>query len=253
MEYELQRRVFRRAPLTSGFVGFAGAPPGPDSISGLRVWLKADSESYANDDPVDTATDRSGNGFNGTATGTDRPIFKTNQINSLPAYFFEAANSRKLTFGNFGSGMTAAHTFIVLKVVTDPPATQAKSGLWYLSTGAATHYPYTDNSIYDGAFTDNRATVGDPTPALTSWRVYEVSYVGTSQNWTAFLDRTQIYQAAFANFSMPAAPLLGRNVNATDFLDGYIAEWIIYNKVLSAGEISTIKSYLESKYALSLA
>lgn len=238
--------------VVGGKVG--GSLPGPDSISGLKVWLKADSESYADLDPVGTATDRSGVGNNATAAGAARPIFRTSQINGLPAYYFEAAQSRVLTFGDFGAAFTAGHLFVVVKLVTDPPTVDTKTGLFTMgSLGDTTHFPYTDSTIYDNTFTTVRKTVGNPTPALTAWRVYEVR--SAASDWEAKLDGTSLFSTATNTFAINTAPSLGADTApATDnYLDGYVAEFIVYNKALSAGEQTTVKNYLAAKYNLALA
>jgi len=64
--------------------GSSGAGTVLPPVAGPLIWLDASRESYANNDPVSQFTDWSGNGNHFTASGSARPTFKTNRINSLP-------------------------------------------------------------------------------------------------------------------------------------------------------------------------
>ena len=61
--------------------GGAILPP----IAGPDIWLDANQEVFANNDPVGQFTDWSGNGNHFTSSGTARPTFKTNRINGRPS------------------------------------------------------------------------------------------------------------------------------------------------------------------------
>ena len=61
--------------------GGSFSPP----VANPLIWLDANQEAYANNDPVGQFTDWSGNGNHFTASGAARPTFKTNRINSRPA------------------------------------------------------------------------------------------------------------------------------------------------------------------------
>ena len=54
-------------------------------IAGPDIWLDANQEVFANNDPVGQFTDWSGNGNHFTSSGTARPTFKTNRINGRPS------------------------------------------------------------------------------------------------------------------------------------------------------------------------
>lgn len=63
------------------FRSSALAPP----VAGPDIWLDANQELFANNDPVGQFTDWSGNGNHFTSSGTARPTFKTNRINGRPS------------------------------------------------------------------------------------------------------------------------------------------------------------------------
>ena len=66
----------------------------PSSFSGLQGWWKADSLSLNDNDPVSSWTDSSGNGRTLTGTLTQRPLYKTNLYNGLPAVRWDGSNDR---------------------------------------------------------------------------------------------------------------------------------------------------------------
>lgn len=233
-----------------GVGGSGVAPvPGPDSLSGLSCWLKADSLSLNDNDTVVTWNDSSGNARNGT--GVNLPKYRTAVLNGKPIVRF--SNVDYFNLATDWSGFTAGHVFLVVKLLSDPPSSNARSGLWIMSTDATNaHYAFSDNIIYDGFGSNARKTTVDPGPSLASWRVYEVR--SASGAWQPFLDGTSL-QASVANtVAFPAATKLGvSDVGSTVFLDGDVAEFIFYNRVLSGAEPETVKAYLENKYALTLA
>jgi hypothetical protein len=144
----------------------------PSDLTGLRQWLKADALSLADNDPVSSWTDSSGNALHATNTGSARPTFKTSIVNSLPIVRFDGADDL-LVLGDHSS-LTEAEVFIVVKLDTEPPAS-GHCGLWYMTTnGNNEFYPFTDGSVYENFGSTVRYSVGNPTPALTSWRIYGI-------------------------------------------------------------------------------
>ena len=226
--------------------------PGPSSITGLQVWLRADSYSLNDGDPISTDwTDLSGNSRAPSPINT--PTFRTNQVNGKPVVEFTSASNEYFdSFNGWNpSGQTAGHGFIVIKVKNDPPAVDTASGLWYFgSTALDTHYPYTDSNIYDGFGSTTRQTVGDPTPSLATYRLYEV--FSASNDWGALLDGASLFSTGTNTVGFNSAPRLGADNSPAVFINGFVAEFFLYNKKLSAGEQSTIYTYISNRYALSL-
>ena len=114
------------------------------------------------------------------------------------------------------------------------------------------HFPWTDGVIYDNFGSDVRHTTVDPTPALTSWRLYNVSSAPNS--WSSSLDTTKIYSTNTNTVYFSSANrYIGRSVEGTGdyILLGYIAEILFYGQVQSAANKSTIEQYLKTKYNLS--
>lgn len=229
----------------------ANASFSPADIPGLRLWLKADALSLANNDPVATWPDSSGNGNDATATGTVRPTYKTNQINStLPAVFFDGTAPNYLTFAdNAFSSFTAAEIFIVVKILADPPPSGATSGIWKLyPDDGTTHYPFTDGTIYDQFGSTVRKTVGNPGPTLAAWRLYEVRSV--TNDWQCYLDGASLFSTATNTVGFPVSARIGDGDSIS--LNGYIAEVCMFNKGLNSTERQQMWDYIESKYGITL-
>lgn len=218
----------------------------PSSLSGLVEWLKADAiTGLADNDPISTWTASAGN--NATAAGTARPTYQTNEQNGLPIVRFDGVNDA-MAFGNF-SALTAGEVFIVIKIDNDPTTgSGARSGLWTIGTDGAliTLYPYDDGVIYDGFGSTARKTVGNPTPSLASWRVYNV--FSAANDWGANLDGSSLFTTATNTVGFSASCVLG--AQSVAFLDGDVAEFIMYNRKLTAPERASVLSYLETKWAI---
>ncbi len=67
----------------------------PASVSGMAYWYDALMISAANNDPVASWTDLSGNARHVTqATAEKQPLYKTNRINGRPTVLFDGSNDK---------------------------------------------------------------------------------------------------------------------------------------------------------------
>jgi hypothetical protein len=92
-----------------------------------------------------------------------------------------------------------------------------------------------------------------PTPlvaAVEKYHIYNPS--ASSNNWSVRLNGTNqpLQEPHTGSTSFTNNPTLGI-ANAASF-DGNIAEVLIFDVVLSAGERTTLKTYLNTKYSLGL-
>lgn len=221
----------------------------PSDIDGLHVWLSADTiTGKSNGAALTTWADRSGNGYDATASGA--PTYRTSVVNGEPVVRFNGTTDY-FTFGNVLTGLTAAEVFAVVKIDNDPPGAFAQGGLWRMDTDTvnSTFYPFTDTVVYLGFGTTARKTVGNPAPALTSPRLLNVS--SASGAWTTRLDGTQLFTTGTNTVAWPAAPLLGKS-HGPYFLDGDIAEFLVFDHVLTADERANVNAYIADKYGLTL-
>jgi hypothetical protein len=242
--------------LLAGAAGSSGLQPATDML----LWWKADGNiTFGSSNDVAVWLDHSGHGnnaFNATA-GSSRPLFQTNQINGLPAIYFNAAATPRFDLTNMFTSETSAELFVVVKLVNDPTAGTADSGQWrFAGTGDINIFPYSDGNIYEGFCSTVRKTVGNPTPTLTSWRLYNTS--STNGSWIARLDGTQIFSTAVNTFTSDASGIMatdrrfGQSGSTSSYMNGRVAEVILYGRVLSSADRDQVESYIASKYALTI-
>jgi len=224
----------------------------PTTISGLKLWVAARFFTDKQDsDQVATWADKSGQGNDLTqSTAGARPLYKQNIIGGKPALLFDAVNDF-LTIPNFLSGFTAGEIFIVVKRRVETPASSAVSGFWEFGTSSfATNWPFTDNNVYDDWGTTVRKSTGNPTPLLADPNVYNVS--SASGAWTSRFNGTQHFTTGSNTVGFTTTPSLGRSqVTGLDiFFDGWFAEALIFDNVLSGGDRTTVTDALKAIYGI---
>lgn len=241
---------------SSNVVATPGGIFDPTTITGLKLWAEARLETgFSDSDPVATWTDFSGEGNHLTqATEANKPLYRTNIINGEPAMQFDGSNDY-FGLSNILSGESAGEVFLVVQIDTDPPGASAQSGIWNMDGDGsnACHYPFTNGTIYDAWGSTARKTTVNPSPALTSPRLYNVS--SESGAWTSRLDGAQIYTTATNTFSsFSGSPYLGRSASGFGdvYLDGYIAAILIFNAVLASGDRDYIEAQLGAIYNITI-
>jgi hypothetical protein len=219
---------------------------GPTAVNAW-AWYKADAgtSTTVDGEAISQWDDSSGNARHATqGTGANQATYQTNELNGLPVVRFDGSND----FFNVpdASALTASTVFIVVKIDTDPPIAEEQTGLWHLGTAVnATHYPYTDGVIYDAFGTTARKTTVDPTPALTSFRIYGV--VSAANDWRSYLDGVNLHTTGTNTVGLPSAPRLG-GFTGTYFLDGDVAEFVLYDSALSTGDRQDVEAALTTKW-----
>ena len=242
-----------------------GFGPDPSTISNLELWLKADAITGVSEGgDVNIWVDSSGNSRDATGavgTGSIKPTYLgSGGPNSQPAVRMSAtgasgtASRPRFNLPNFMTGFSAGHGFTVVKLDSDPPPTDGESspvwGDW--GSGGDGYFCFGgDSKIYDDFGTNSRKTTVNPTPALTSWRLYEVR--SASAAWSNHLDGTQLFSTGTNTVGWSTSPYIGFTATNSKRLNGIIAEVIFYSRVLNSTEISKIKSYITAKYGLTLA
>jgi len=225
------------------------------SGSNWKLWAEADSiTGLNNNDAITTWSDESGNGNDMTqSTTANKPTYITAGINSKASVAFDLdhAGARFFTLGSFMSGFTAGEIFVVVGNETDPQGTPANTGFWNFSSQGATpccpdtHFPWTEGTIYDSWGTTVRKTVGNPSPSLTTARVYNVQ--SASGAWLAALDGSTLLSTGTNTVGFATAPTLGRSINAY-YYRGTVAMIAVSDSVLSAGDRSIVLNYLTEKW-----
>ncbi len=238
----------------------------PPPLSGMLLWWAADvgnncSGSACSDGGSQNSwADGSGNGNTGTLTSAISAacvasVYHTNQINGRPALTFNGNTSTGsetcFSVGNSGTGLNnkaASSMFIVVKEANSSAtvatyAAGAGSSLQWDNhtnnlnrlTQACTADIATGNAAYDSSWHQLNATYNSSTGAYSFRKDRTSDGSGTnvktiSSNWLSL-----------------GATFCGGSIST---LNGQIAEFILYNRGLSGGEILTVETYLNGKYGL---
>lgn len=244
----------RYSPITTAYVTVAAGDP--------LLWLNAEAgvtTNSGNPPPVASWADQSGNANNATHSTAGAPLLYHNSINSLASVGFAGSECLTLPsgFSNFSSGATV---FVILK----PSSLTADARIIDLGTGASGNNinlqisssgSYVQFSVYNGT----SGTSAQTGAALTAgnFQLLEAILTPGSPNAaaTCYLNGT----AGSTNSSMNNIPSLTRTDNflgqasaAGNFLQGNIAELILYSRKLTEAERLATEAYLLQKYQIFL-
>lgn len=240
----LKRSLLR--PLRAG----ATAPFGPGGVStGLILWLKADSLiGFVNNDLVPSYLDSSGVGNHFGQSGADslKPIYHTAQVNGLPAiyYPFVTNNSHQMSAPWQGGAPTTSECFAIAKADNDPASDPSAGFIWSFGTSFADVIVENTGDIRLGWGTNTRPIIGNPVPSMSSWR--RLNIWSAPNDYSFQIDTVNFYLNAVNTVAFATNPLFS---GSTPYM-GHIAEYIQYNRKLSAGERTSVDNYLKAKYNL---
>lgn len=204
----------RNTPLTP-----AGVTSG-----GVDVWFDASAQTgFVDNDPIPTLVDSGPGVKNGTAVGTARATYQTNEINSLPVIRFDGTND------HFALPVMTARTAHTIVFVAKSASTTLNQILVGFDTGAAKGIAsgYTDGAwqSYDTSFT----TFG--TISTTLFQVLSTR-LGTSSAAAWFL-------GAFNSGGSPGG-----------WWGGDLAEFAAFDAKISTPDLEMLIAGLKIKYLL---
>ncbi len=224
--------------------------PDPSTIASIWEWWEPSREGLNDTDPIAQLTGQfaPGAGHNWTqAAAGAKPTYMANQLNGLGVADFSSAGTIDDLANVDPSALTGAHAFFVIKSDDDPPAS-SKIPWLFGTSGNKDLYPFTDSSIYCGAFSTSRRTVGNPAAALTSWRVFEV--ISVSGEYTVKLDGTQLFTSGTNTVAILNNCHFGSN-NGANGWDGQMAGLYICSAKLSVGDRTAMIDYINNRFGLS--
>lgn len=226
--------------------------------TGLKLWLDAGVLATG---AVALWPDLSGNGNHATqTTGANQPTCVANVVNGHAVVRFNGTSNFLSIANILGSRLFSTNTatlFIVGR--SNSPANRGSFIQW--NPGVNTnwvnvHLPWSDGVLYwdfGHISSGGRVTIAMPAGwldafhATTLWRnsttgqIYADGSQLASSGMTDALDNT-----ITANF------VVGSNSNDSAFLNGDIAEIIIYNRALLTSERQSVERYLANKYNIAL-
>lgn len=216
----------------------------PLGLSGLQLWLDASAiTGLADADPVGTWADLSGNGNDATqATAAKKPVYKVNILNGRPVVRFDGTDD-ELRTGDLA--LSQPNTLVLVGKVSI--ALTADQGL-FDGQGTSRHLlaaddPSDDWRIFAGNLLASANAVD------TSFHVFTAIYDGASSLLRK--EGTQILSGNAGAQALGVATI-GALAASVNFLNGDIAEVIVYNRALSTAEQQRVERYLSVKYGIAL-
>lgn len=217
------------------------APP----VAGPDIWLDANQELFANNDPVGQFTDWSGNGNHFTSSGTARPTFKTNRINGRPTVSADGVDDGMIL------ASVAAYTewslYVVGRLITDVAPRNFLSVDDYNPD-----YNYILFQYHGSGIAVTWATTGavfSATMAVGSAMAYCLT--GTASLGTIRAsDNTG--GSSSANFSKASAPMRLFRRGDGLYINGEIAEFLFYGTKHDTTDRTAVWTYFNTRYGTAI-
>lgn len=214
----------------------------PKRIPGLVLWLDASKiNNLADGDAVTTWSDLSGKGNDLTqATAAQKPVFKVAIRNGKPVVRFDGVDDR------LSAAITAIAQPLTVFIVCTPGSSAAGRGIYggqgNVNTGMTM-------AVTTGLISILSATTleGD-VDRSGAWAVFEAVY-----NTTGSLLIVNGNQDAAGNVGINGT---GDNIRVGSrggedlFLSGDVAEFIVYDRLVSIAQRRQLRLYLAKKYAI---
>ncbi|MCC6372936.1 MAG: T9SS type A sorting domain-containing protein [Bacteroidia bacterium] len=251
-------------PFLLVFICFCGiwasaqtGPGGVGSTTNNKLWLDANRGVTVSGTSVTAWADQSGNAFNAAPSAVvARPAFVSNSANGYPTIDFDGTNDEFWINDNAAFDLTQWHIFIV------PLIDNQKNYNAFLVKGNDSNENYEMLGFSDASmhmpilYTDATRTFPNTTTAqLTATaNIFEYSYssaVGRDvyRNNNSIHTDNESKTPSTNNFSL----YIGNERNTTGrFLDGDLAEVIMYNAPLNSAQRIIVNNYLAAKYNCTL-
>ena len=235
---------------TGGLGGLGGvSPPGgavfdPRNIANLWLWLDAEQVPGADTDVITTWSDVSGNGRDFTqSTGANRPTLRTGVQNGRRVIRFDGTDyyisvdiqslSHPSTafFVGIRNGATTSFNVVF---------TQNPEVLAFGYSSVADDFYYYDGSAVDAFDGDDGA-----------FHIHAYSFNGSS-SFTRFDGAANVGSTLAETDAVDDTFAIGATTGGAADLNGDLAEVIVYEALLTAGQIALVEAYLSTKWGITL-
>jgi hypothetical protein len=246
-----------------------------DSVSRLGpvLWYDASTIGAADSTAVSTWNDRSGNGYNATqTTSASQPTFyRSDSLSSnRPSVFFDGTDDYLLisSSANSISKNIAGSTVFVVKNITGTGSTFVSFSIDNGTTTGNSRMTIRKASTNVAQITGRRldadaqrSAVGTTTLSTTIPTILSATFdYAITRNMILYINNisqtTGSLNASVAGNTSNTDPIngmvLGAGVDSTigAFMQGYICEFLFFNKLLSIADSTTVFNYLKEKYGL---
>lgn len=205
------------------------------------IWLDANQETFANNDPVGQFTDWSGNGNHFTSSLSARPTFRTNRINGRPSVLADGVDDGMI-LSSLGAQSTWS-LFFVGCLVSFPGVTNILSIDEYNPDGTYILFQQATSSIAN--INANPGAISQITSTVGVKRAFKIT--GNSTTGTIRSD-DNTNGSTSANYSKASAPMRLFRRGDGLFSNYEISELLFYPSVLNSSDSSLIWSYFNSRY-----
>lgn len=231
--------------LLTGVGKAASAAFSPSDLAGLQVWLKDTGLSGSDGDPVATWTNAGAAGNFAQSTGAAKPTKKTAILNGRDVCRFDGVDDF-LTAGDLSAAFPSAATmFIVCTLNGD-----SFYGLYETNNSACGTAAYSAVGYWfqfranpcDNSNNNHPATM--PTSGSHRFAVRS-----SASAWEGWKDAVSQGSRA-ADFGSGTLHRLAVDGSSSFFLDGDIAEVIVYDSALSDANVLSVHNYLATRFGL---
>lgn len=251
--------------LGTGSGGFNSSPIilSPTDISDLKIWLDANDITQVDNTAVSSWLDKSGNTHHASnALTASQPLYRTNQANSKPSVVFDGVDD-VLTFSgtalNIARNISGVSIFTVARHNVYGAGTSGE--LIYFST-SSTNPRVSFQGLPNASLgikaqrldTDAGSTLSAVGMQAGSYQVqscvidYLTGKADIYVNNQLIGSSTTFTTTGTTSNTASLTANLGRKDTGSNFLNGGIAELLVYNKVLNTNEKTFIENYLKNKY-----
>jgi hypothetical protein len=218
----------------------------PTKIAGLRLLLQADAGITTTvSGAVGRWADNSGRANDATQLdAAHQPAWVAGAINGRPVVRFESESAQWLNLPNMMNGATQGEIFIVARV---KDFANPANGLAHFGVGGGTVYGIgevrDDFGIGDGDSYDPPSAAVLLRPHLYN------SSVTTGGLSVLRFNQAELLQRSGQSVIFRPDPILGADWQG-DYLNGDLAEVVVYDRALSSVERDAVATYLAEKYCL---
>jgi hypothetical protein len=209
-------------------------------VSGCKLWLAADQITGKNDaDALSTWGDLSGNGNNVVqATEANRPLYKTNIQNSLPAVRFDGSNDRMTVTFTLTQPCSYYVVFVKKATSTDRRIIDGVAGRCGLNIKQTTQYLVAD------------ATTGLPNATgMVNGTTYIARGIFNGASSSVALNNAA-YTTGNAGVTNPGGITLAAFIDGTFNGQVDICEVCVYQGAVSSADETALLGYLNVKWAV---
>jgi hypothetical protein len=239
--------VYRGFPHWRPDTRILGEPFSPLDIANLSIWLDASQITGLSDgEAVATWSDSSGNGNDLTqGTAGFRPIYKESIIGGRPVVRFDPTDDvlqiegLSLASPNVVFAVVEPATIGVQRMITDHWGGAATPGQRHIFWREVANTWQINGGVQIGGGT----VTANPYILMGK---YDATDGQIRQNGSVVAGPSNTGSSAMESINLGADSSGGRN------WDGDIAEFLIYNRALTADEISQVENYLSNKYSIAL-